>query len=249
MHFRQKLIFMALGSALTLAGYLLATVISEVTAQDNNTESLGDVVCDSITVRAGGSIKIVDEDSRVRVLVDSTGIKVFDGISDFPRVLMHYLASADKGVGVVGINGGDGGGIIILENEIVIQKDYKTRFLMRYNPDTDLGGIWIRDKNNAVRTFLTEEMWGILDESSYPRISIGFDPESETSLMKFSDPSARSTRLQMGLDSKSNAACFQILDKSGNYNRVKIWVDGETDDGVIGTYDRNGDVSGYLHKH
>ena len=53
MHFRQKLIFTALGSALTLAGYLLATIVSDVTAQDNKTVSLGDIVCDSLTVRDG----------------------------------------------------------------------------------------------------------------------------------------------------------------------------------------------------
>ena len=34
MHFRQKLTFMAFGSILTLAGYLLATIASDVTALD-----------------------------------------------------------------------------------------------------------------------------------------------------------------------------------------------------------------------
>lgn len=61
MHFRQKLIFMALGSILTLAGYLLATLASDVTAQDTKVEEfLGDVVCDNITVRKGGVIRFPD---------------------------------------------------------------------------------------------------------------------------------------------------------------------------------------------
>ena len=33
MHLKQKLTFMALGSILTIAGYLLATLTSDVTAQ------------------------------------------------------------------------------------------------------------------------------------------------------------------------------------------------------------------------
>ena len=40
MHFRQKLTFMAIGSILTLAGYLLATLGSDVSAQSETDKSV-----------------------------------------------------------------------------------------------------------------------------------------------------------------------------------------------------------------
>ena len=94
MHFRQKLIFMALGSALTLAGYLLATLVSDVTAQDNSTKSLGDVVCDSITVH-DGDIKIFKE-GKIRSRIDSNMIDFIDKLGN-PRVVMGYFGPEGYG--------------------------------------------------------------------------------------------------------------------------------------------------------
>jgi hypothetical protein len=103
MHFRQKLIFTALGSALTLAGYLLATIVSDVTAQDNKTESLGDIVCDSITVRDGGPIKILDKDDIMRMFITDTDIYLYDksstlriGMGVYDAINGPYLEFYDK---------------------------------------------------------------------------------------------------------------------------------------------------------
>jgi hypothetical protein len=103
MHFRQKLIFTALGSALTLAGYLLATIVSDVTAQDNKTESLGDIVCDSITVRDGGPIKILNKDDIMRMFITDTDIYLYDksstlriGMGVYDAINGPYLEFYDK---------------------------------------------------------------------------------------------------------------------------------------------------------
>ena len=51
MHFRQKLTFMAFGSILTLAGYLLATIASDVTAQpEKNNATFDTITCSALEV-------------------------------------------------------------------------------------------------------------------------------------------------------------------------------------------------------
>ena len=61
MHFRQKLTFMAFGSILTLAGYLLATIASDVTAQPEKDKT---TVFDEIVCR---KLKIVGENGKAHV--------------------------------------------------------------------------------------------------------------------------------------------------------------------------------------
>ena len=66
MNFRQKLIFMALGSTLTLAGYLLATLVGDVTAQ-TEVETVDQIVC--------RELKVVDANGKTRFSIgtDSDG--------------------------------------------------------------------------------------------------------------------------------------------------------------------------------
>ena len=63
MHFRQKLTFMALGSILTIAGYLLATLTSDVTAQ-SETDKSEPLIVDEIVCR---KLRVVDENDKTRV--------------------------------------------------------------------------------------------------------------------------------------------------------------------------------------
>ena len=95
MHFRQKLTFMAFGSILTLAGYLLTTHTSNVTAQDSKT-NLEHIVCDSITIH-DEQIKIVDENNQSTV-INSTGIEIFDGTSPLK---IYYETDVDAGMVVL----------------------------------------------------------------------------------------------------------------------------------------------------
>lgn len=65
MHFKQKLVYMALGSLFTLAGYVLASIIGDVTAQTQKAS----VEFDEVTCR---SLKVVDSQNRVRVVLEPT---------------------------------------------------------------------------------------------------------------------------------------------------------------------------------
>ena len=74
MHFRQKLAFMALGSILTIAGYLLATLTRDVTAQPETDKA---TVFDEIVCR---KLKMIDENGKTRVEI---GANFLTGYMDF----------------------------------------------------------------------------------------------------------------------------------------------------------------------
>ena len=63
MHLKQKLTFMAFGSILTLAGYLLATPTRDVTAQSETDKA---TVFDEIVCR---KLKIVDENGKTHIVI------------------------------------------------------------------------------------------------------------------------------------------------------------------------------------
>ena len=65
MHFRQKLTFMALGSILTIAGYLLATLTSDVTAQPE-TDKSEPLIVNEIVCR---KLRVVNENDKTRVAI------------------------------------------------------------------------------------------------------------------------------------------------------------------------------------
>ena len=236
MHFRQKLIFMALGCALTLAGYLLATVVSEVTAQDNKTESLGDVVCDSITIH-DGDITIFKE-GRLRSHIDSNTIN-FSDISGDPRVIMGYLdpeyfrsvpqfehdiPDSDLDGGYFGFANKGKMRLGIQDSKIrLFDKSGNARVVMHYYEPTDAGSIVMLDKSRNYRVGIYEDAGLAFSHRNTLRIAMGIG--------------------------ETNASSLEFLDKSGKYGRVRIGVGSETDDGWIATYDRNGDLRGYLHKH
>ena len=66
MHFRQKLTFMALGSILTLAGYLLPTLAGDVTAQpkpETKNATFDRIICQSLEVVDKEGIPVVEIDA------------------------------------------------------------------------------------------------------------------------------------------------------------------------------------------
>lgn len=65
MGFKQKLVYMALGSLFTLAGYVLASMVGNVTAQDKKAS----VEFDEVTCR---SLKVVDSQNKVRMVLEPT---------------------------------------------------------------------------------------------------------------------------------------------------------------------------------
>ena len=94
MHFRQKLAFMALGSILTIAGYLLATLTSDVTAQPK-TDKSEPLIVDEIVCR---KLRVVDENDKTRVLI---------GAHSLPGGFMTvYNANGKKAVSILGFMGG-----------------------------------------------------------------------------------------------------------------------------------------------
>ena len=58
MHFKQNLAYMALGGLCTLSGFLLASIIGDVGAQEQNTSVEDEIVCHRL--------QIVDSEGRIR---------------------------------------------------------------------------------------------------------------------------------------------------------------------------------------
>ena len=115
MHFRQKLTFMALGSILTIAGYLLATLTSDVTAQPE-TDKSEPLIVDEIVCR---KLRVVGPRDKTRVEIGPVSdggymdFKTFDGakairIDAFLRVNAMTFWNGDK-TGLVMSAGSDGG--------------------------------------------------------------------------------------------------------------------------------------------
>ena len=92
---RQKLIFMALGSVFTLAGYLLATLVLNATAQENQ-KSLGYLVCDGITIRdKDGNDRIEmfvgkDNASLFRIKDESGHVRILMGVDNNEATLRFH---------------------------------------------------------------------------------------------------------------------------------------------------------------
>ena len=98
MHFRQKLTFMALGSILTIAGYLLATLTSDVTAQPETDKSepliVDEIVCQQLSV--------VDENNKTCVVIAAVLNSGF-----------MFINRADGEIGVsITSNDADNGGLV-----------------------------------------------------------------------------------------------------------------------------------------
>ena len=118
MHFRQKLTFMALGSILTIAGYLLATLTSDVTAQ-SETDKSEPLIVDEIVCR---QLRVVDENdkTRVEIVAYPNGGNVFVRNAD-DKSVVYIGAHSDgyvsvreaSGKKVVSINAYKGGDISV----------------------------------------------------------------------------------------------------------------------------------------
>ena len=100
MHFRQKLTFMALGSILTLAGYLLATFASDVTAQPETDKT---TVFDKIVCR---ELEVVDADGEGLVWIGEISSSAFMTVQhpdgEHRAIIMATSDSASMAVGIPG---------------------------------------------------------------------------------------------------------------------------------------------------
>jgi hypothetical protein len=174
MHFRQKLIFTALGSALTLAGYLLATIVSDVTAQDNKTESLGDIVCDSITVRDGGPIKILDKDDIMRMFITDTDIYLYDKSSTL-RIQIEVIGDVP----------------VLIFND----KSSTVRLIMGFDEATNAPFLTLRDKSATPRILMAVDddnpSLKFRDKSSTGRIRMGVYDAINGPYLEFYDKSGK----------------------------------------------------------
>ena len=168
MHFRQKLMFMALGGVLTLAGYLLATVVSDVTAQDNQIESLGHVVCDSITIRKGGTLHIYDENGTLGIAMGAGGIGIVD---DKKNVRIGMSVTNDHGkVQILDQNGtvrtamGEGGIVIVDDKKNV-------RIGMSVTDKTNSAELVLLDKSRKYRRVVITDDGDIVTSDRYGDVS------------------------------------------------------------------------------
>lgn len=112
MHFRQKLTFMALGSILTIAGYLLATLTSDVTAQPK-TDKSEPLIVDEIVCR---KLRVVDPNDKTRVLINGTyGGSVFVRNGEGKNVV---VIGAVRLHGYMKVNHGDGENVVNIGTSI-----------------------------------------------------------------------------------------------------------------------------------
>ena len=101
MHFRQKLTFMALGSILTLAGYLLATLAGEGTAQ-SETDKI--TYFDTIVCR---ELAVVNAERKPAVIIAATTDGGSLGISSPTKSGPAITLSAASHGGLLAFNNGD----------------------------------------------------------------------------------------------------------------------------------------------
>ena len=122
MHFRQKLIFMAFGATLALAGYLIATLVGDVTAQSEADKSVSTVV-DKIVCR---SLEIVNADGKTALTLntyvlgggkvsinDRKGKAVITMKADSAHGYIH-IQQPDGGHGVA-MSAGPAGGLVAVD--------------------------------------------------------------------------------------------------------------------------------------
>jgi hypothetical protein len=102
MHLKQKLTFMAFGSILTLAGYLLATPTRDVTAQSETDKA---TVFDEIYCR---ELNIVDEDGKTRVTIGTISNGGFMSVDNADGRSVVTISTTSSG-GFMLVNHADGG--------------------------------------------------------------------------------------------------------------------------------------------
>lgn len=102
MHLKQKLTFMAFGSILTLAGYLLATPTRDVTAQSETDKA---TVFDEIYCR---ELNIVDENGKTRVTIGTISNGGFMSVDNADGRSVVTISTTSRG-GFMLVNHADGG--------------------------------------------------------------------------------------------------------------------------------------------
>ena len=164
MHFKQKLIFMALGSTLTLAGYLLATLVSDVTAQSETDKS---TVFDEIVCR---KLKVVDADGKPVVLIgtllSSGDIKLFTNKKHVHQSNRLYVRISASAGGYMGVYPPDGSKPLILIGAdtlgsfLKMSRDSKEVISMGTTPVSSEGFIQIKRKDQTGSVQLGGDEYG-----------------------------------------------------------------------------------------
>ena len=178
MHFRQKLTFMAFGSILTIAGYLLATLTSDVTAQPE-TDKSEPLIVDEIVCR---KLRVVDQNDKTGVVIGAGYMVVYhaDGkravsISAFKGGLMVVHNTDGKSVVDIGVfrdggsmrvNRADGKNVVSI-NEIlnggcmdVKRADGETAVFISPNDADNAGMVTVHSKSMKVSAQLTANEHG-----------------------------------------------------------------------------------------
>ena len=147
MHFRQKLTFMALGSILTLAGYLLATPTSNITA-----ESGDNIISPFSLLTAQDATFDVITCNRL-IVANAKGIPAVDIHSDFNGGLVKVVKANGKTVVEIGVVSG---GYIDVRHA-----SGKTGVTIGINASKDGGGaISVHSKKGRGAIQLTSDRYG-----------------------------------------------------------------------------------------
>ena len=159
MHFRQKLTFMALGSILTIAGYLLATLTSDVTAQ-SETDKSEPLIVDEIVCR---KLRVVDQNDKTGVVIGAGYMLVHaDGKS-------VVSIGAFKG-GLMAVYNADGKSVVNIGEVLnsgymsVNRADGEIAVLISPNDADNAGMVTVHSKSTKVSAQLTaNEHGGLLN--------------------------------------------------------------------------------------
>ena len=239
MHFRQKLTFMALGSILTIAGYLLATLTSDVTAQ-LETDKSEPLIVDEIVCR---KLRVVDKNDKTRVEIGAnflTGymdFKTSDGakaisISAFNDFKSMTFWNGDKDGLYMGASS-DGGHMKIL------RASGKGAVSMGVGMNTKKGfvNIWGKNGKRAVEIGSDPNGGGYMDvwhASGKKAVSIGVDMNTKEGFVSAWGKEGGLAQLT----ATEYGGALDIAGKTDGKSRVLIGIS-ERGNGTINTWDKN----------
>ena len=152
MYFKQKLAYMALGGLFTISGFLLATIMGDVGAQDQHTSVEDEVVC--------RRLKIVDSEGKtgVRLLIDEYG---------------GVVAVHDKdGKGQAQLAIGEYGGVVSAHN-----KDGNSQAQLAIDKYGGVMSIFNKGNGNAVQAGVSDTGEGVIktmDKLGYNTASLPY---------------------------------------------------------------------------
>ena len=212
MHFRQKLTFMALGSILTVAGYLLATLTSDVTAQPE-TDKSEPLIVDEIVCR---KLRGVDQNDKTGVVIGAGYMVVYH--ADGKRAVS---ISAFKG-GLMVVHNTDGKSVV----DIGVFRDGGS---MRVNRADGKNVVSINEILNG----------GCMDVKRADGETAVFISPNDAANGGLVSVYGKSTKSAIQLSANEYGGHMKIFGKTDNKTRVLIGIN-ERGHGTINTWDKNG---------